>query len=215
MQNTSLASKAPSSVFQEIGTVVAADDELMVQTASGRFSASCAVSCLLAPELDDEVLVAVPTSGPLWVLAVLARPTEAPLRLRLDTDASVECAGQLSLFAVDKLELRSPKEVQTTATRVSTVAVDATVATENLSIVARVVEANTEKIKGVLGMVDTVLERLSQRVKRSYRFVEEIDMTRAKEIDIRAEDTVHFRGRNAFMSAEDLVKMQAQQIHLG
>lgn len=203
-------------VFQEIGEIVESEDaRLQVQTESGRFSARRAVSCLVEPEPGDRVLLAVPPSGDLFVLAVLSRESDAQLRLPLDRDAAIRCRGTLSLFATDDLELRSAKEVATVATKVSTTAVEATVTADRLSIVGRFVEAHTEQIKGVLGVVDTVLERLSQKMKRSYKYVEEIDMTRAQQVDLRAEETVSIRAANAFVTAEALMKIQGEQIHLG
>lgn len=210
-----IASIRTSQVFQELGTVVGTDGGLRVETASGRFAAVRAVSCLVEPALDDQVLVAVPLAGDLYVLAVLTRPSEEELRVRLDGDAAMECAGRLSILAADAIELRSPGEVSTIAAKVSTTSVEAIYSSERTTLLSRVVEAHADRVKGVLGMVDTVLERLSQRVKRSYRIVEELDLTRAKQVDIRAAETFNVRGRNTFMTAEELVKMQGEQIHLG
>jgi hypothetical protein len=210
------AAIAVKGVFQETGTVVEVGESgVVVETPSGRFPALCAVSCLVAPAEGDRVLVAVPPLGELYVLAVLARTSQAPLVLRLDTSTAIECAGELSILGTEAVELRSPGEVRTTAKVARTTAVEAVIATDRLSVVSRLVEANAQHVKGVLGIVDTVLDRLSQRVKNSYRFVEELDLTRAKSVDLRASETVHVRGQNAFMTADDLVKMQAQQIHLG
>ena len=211
------AARVSEGVFHEVGRVVAAGpgSALEVESVSGRFEARRAASCLLAPAPRDEVLLAVPISGPLYVLAVLRRESDEPLRLCLDDDASITCAGQLSLFAADRLDLRAGDEVATTARSVNVTAVETTVSTDRLSLVGRLVEAHASHLKGVLGTVDTVLERLSQKVKSSYRYVEGLDMTRAGEVDLRARKTMNLRGKNAFMSAEDLVKMQGEQIHLG
>ena len=63
--------------------------------------------------------------------------------------------------------------------------------------------------------MDSVTERWTQKTKRSYRFVEEMDITRAQEIDTRASGTLSMRGKNAITTAEELVKMDGRQIHLG
>ena len=210
------ARKTSTSVFQEIAEVVESDAAgLRVRTESGTFSARRAVSCLVEPEAGDRVLLAVPGAGDLFVLAVLSRDTEAPIRLPLGRDASLSCDGTLSLFAARELELRAAGEVSTVATKVSTAAVESSVVVDRLRFVGRFVEAHTEQVKGVLGIVDTVLERLSQKMKRSYRYVEEIDMTRAKQVDLRAEETLSIRSDNAFVTADALMKIQGEQIHLG
>ncbi|HJL15190.1 MAG TPA: DUF3540 domain-containing protein [Sandaracinaceae bacterium LLY-WYZ-13_1] len=213
MQN---ALKTGRAVFQEMGTVAARSDAgLEVETPSGRFPALTATSCLVAPEPNDHVLVAVPPAGALYVLAVLSRPSDTPVRLRLDRDAALECAGSLSLFGADGVDIRSPEEVSTTAKTVTTSAIDAVLNLQRFTFVSKLVELHGEQVQGVFRFVDTAFERLSQKLKRSYRHVEELDLTRARQVEVRASETVNVRGKNAFMSAEDLVKMQGEQIHLG
>ncbi|MCZ7681708.1 MAG: DUF3540 domain-containing protein [Sandaracinaceae bacterium] len=57
------------------------------------------------------------------------------------------------------------------------------------------------------------LQRLSQRVKRAYRFVEEMDVTRAGSIDYRADDVASLRARHTVMAADEQVKVDGKQIH--
>lgn len=206
----------PRGIFAEKGTVLEATAiGLFVETPSGRFEAARAISCLVAPEPGDEVLLAVPPEGSLYVLAVLARSSSAPISLRMDRDASLESEGTLRLSATSKVEIRSPGEVETVARKVSTRAVEGEMAIDRFAFISSVVSAHTREIKGVLGMVDTVLERLSQKMKRSYRYVEELDMTRAGQVDLRAKRSMSLHAQNTQLHAEQLVKVQADQIHLG
>lgn len=209
--------KRSESVFQELAVVIdaTAGQPLVVESASGRFEARRAASCLLAPEVEDQVLVAVPSQGPVYVLAVLERTSSQSLRLELDAEAELVCRGPLTVFSPEKIELRAGREVGMKAHTVRTMAAETHVHTDRLSIVGRLLEANTQHVKGVLGMVDTVLDRLTQKVKSSYRYVEELDMTRAGDVDMRAQSSLSVRGKNAFVSADELVKVHADQIHLG
>ena len=63
--------------------------------------------------------------------------------------------------------------------------------------------------------LDSVLDRFSQRVKRSYRTVEETDQLKAERIDYTASSTMSLHGENALVTAEQLVKVDGEQIHLG
>jgi transglutaminase/protease-like cytokinesis protein 3 len=60
-----------------------------------------------------------------------------------------------------------------------------------------------------------VLERWSQKVKRAYRKVEQIDELRAQNIDYSADQTMSLHSENALVTAEGLVKVDGEQIHLG
>ena len=59
------------------------------------------------------------------------------------------------------------------------------------------------------------MERLLTWAKRSYRFIEEGDHTRSSEVDCRATGNLHLRGKNAFVTAAAVVKVDGVQIHLG
>lgn len=204
-------------VFQELGHVRAiVGPRLTVETAAGTFDALRAASCLLAPSPGDEVLVAVPPRGELWVLAVLRRADEAlPCSLRVEGDLELDASGTVALRGTGGVELRTPHEVSIAAGRMRVNAVHTALHSEELSYVGRLVTAHAQTVKSVLGTIDTVVDRLSQHIKRSYRFIEEMDVTRAEEIDARAASTMTFRAKNAFMAAKDLVKIDGEQIHMG
>jgi hypothetical protein len=61
----------------------------------------------------------------------------------------------------------------------------------------------------------SMIDSISQKVKRSYRVVEDIDHVRSSQIDYRASKNMSLRGQNALINAEELVKIDGDQIHLG
>ncbi len=63
--------------------------------------------------------------------------------------------------------------------------------------------------------VDSVLDRVSQRLKRSYRVVEECDHVRAEQIDYAAKKRLSLHGEHALVTAQHLAKIEGDQIHLG
>jgi hypothetical protein len=88
-------------------------------------------------------------------------------------------------------------------------------AIEELGFFGRLVQAEVAKVSLVAQEVDSVLTRLTQRAKRVFRFVEEIDQTRAGTVDMRAQNLIAIRGENAVISARVLAKVDGEQIHLG
>jgi hypothetical protein len=89
------------------------------------------------------------------------------------------------------------------------------IAIDELGFFGRLVQAEVTKIALVAQEADTILTRLTQRAKRVFRFVEEIDQTRAGTVDLRAENLIGIRGENAIISARVLAKVDGEQIHLG
>ena len=63
--------------------------------------------------------------------------------------------------------------------------------------------------------MDAAIERVTHKLKRSYRIVEEVDCVRSREMDYRATNNVSIRGKNALVTAEELVKLDGSQIHVG
>ena len=63
--------------------------------------------------------------------------------------------------------------------------------------------------------VDRTIDRVSERIKRSFRTIEQIERVRAKELDVDVEGNISVHADNTIMSAEKLVKVDGEQIHLG
>jgi hypothetical protein len=204
--------------FQEAGTLEEAGEggELTVRTESGLYRARRAFSCLVEPMVGDVVLLSGLPSGACYVLAVLEREADAPARLVADGDLEVRLPqGRFVVAAQEGIDLVSAQEVSVTAGGVRVNATEGNVVLRQLSVLGSFVRAEFDRIKVLAESCDTVLDRLLQRVKRSYRFVEEHDQVRAAQIDYVAKNNASLRGENTLITAKDLVKVDSEQIHLG
>lgn len=206
-----------SQAVQEIGRVRRCDDKsFVVVTEAGELSCRRAVSCLVAPEIDDTVLVATATTGRAWVLAVLERDDTQKTRLEVDGDLDVRLRrGTFTVAAQEGVGIVSGSAVQVVAGRFNLNAVDGNVALQRLTYVGRFLRSEIEKVKSVASTLDSVLDRFSQRVKRSYRTVEELEQLKARQLDYKVDKTMSLRGGNTMVTAEKLVKVDGDQIHLG
>jgi hypothetical protein len=72
-----------------------------------------------------------------------------------------------------------------------------------------------EKLRSVTEVLELVAERFSQKAGRSYRTVADVDQLRAGAIDHSATDAMTLGARNTVVTAEQLLKVDAEQIHLG
>jgi hypothetical protein len=204
-------------IFQEVGEVTAREGSaLTLNSASGTFHAERAFSCLIEPEIGDRVLFAGSQAGGLFVLAVLTRESDAPPKLAVEGDLHVGLkGGRFVVAAKDGIDLITPEEAAITAGSLRVHANEGHLFLDTLSHLGSQVVSEVKKVKLISGIFDSVIDRVSARVKRSYRTVEEIDQLRAEQIDYKAEQNVRIRGKNALVTAEKLVKMDADQIHLG
>jgi Protein of unknown function (DUF3540) len=204
--------------FQEAGTVVDAlkGNALTVRTESGTYSARRAFSCLVEPMVGDVVLLSGLPGGACYVLAVLERESEAPARLVTEGNLEVRLTkGRFVVAAQEGVDLVTAQDVSVTAGGVRVNAAEGNVVLRQLSVLGSFVRAEFDRIKVLAESCDSVLDRMLQRVKRSYRFVEEHDQVRSAQIDYAAQNNASLRGGNTLITAKDLVKVDGEQIHLG
>jgi hypothetical protein len=202
--------------YLESGKVERIGEMLAVSLGTGTCEARRAKSCLVAPEVGDSVLCAVEPDGAAFVVAVLAGREGAPTKLAVDGDLALQArGGRVSLCSSEGVDIVSGGAVAMTSNELHVRAKKGTMAIEELGFFGRLVQAEVAKVSLVAQEVDSVLTRLTQRAKRVFRFVEEIDQTRAGTVDMRAQNLIAIRGENAVISARVLAKVDGEQIHLG
>jgi Protein of unknown function (DUF3540) len=203
---------------QEIGRIAGARDGglFAVYVEGGEYRAKRAVSCLIEPEVGDTVALLTTQSGACYVTAVLEREAGAAGRIVADGDLEIQLrAGHFSVAAQEGVNLLSSKGVAIVAGSLRVNAQEGNVVLERLSFLGAFARAEVEKIKVVAGSLDQVLDRFSQRVKRSFRKVEELDQVKAEHIDYAASSSMSLHAQNALVTAEELVKVDGEQIHVG
>jgi hypothetical protein len=207
--------------FQAVGTVTARNDGASspwcVRATSGDYEARRAVSCLVEPAVDDTVLLTVLPTGECYVLAILERP-EATATATLTVPGDLHVAlpgGRFTVAARESVELAAGREVSIAAGRLNVNAVDGNVVLQKLTLLAGLVRGESESVRVVAATLDSVVGRLTQRLGRSFRTVEESDHLRANHIDYRAKEHLSLHADAAIVSANELVKVDAEQIHLG
>jgi hypothetical protein len=207
------------SVSEEVGEVVRVDPaSISVRTALAIVHARRAVSCLVEPARGDRVLLASEEQGPSFVLAVLERADGAGAATRISVAGDLELStprGKVAITTQDGLELASAAPVRVTAPTVDVSAIEGRLGFQVLDLFASTFRVELDKVKAIASKVDAVLDRLRLRARSSLRTVEELDQVRARHIDYAARGNAHFRGENTLVTAEDLVKVNADQVHLG
>jgi hypothetical protein len=204
-------------VSQDVGTIVRVEGPVfVVRTRSGDVEAARAATCLLEPGDGDRVLVGGSRREGWYVLAILTRAEGARAAVVVDGDLELRVrSGRFVVAAQDGVELVSGGDLSVASGRIDVHAVDGNVTLSRLTFLGTIVRAEIEKIKLVAERLDAVVERVAQRVKRSYRSVEESDQVRAERIDYAANKSMSLHAENALLTAEELVKIDGEQIHVG
>lgn len=206
----------PTIAYEEVARVVSARGSTWrVDAGAGEYEARRAVSCLVEPMIGDLALVAVVPGGGCYVLAVLERDTRA-VSIMLEGDLTMKLpAGRFVVAAAEGVDIVSGKAATVTADEVKVNARTGSMLVESMSYVGTAIVAQVERAKVMAGVLDSTVERLTQRAKRVYRFVEQFEQVRAERLDIAAKKNLSLHAENALVTAEALVKVDGAEIHLG
>ncbi len=218
MSNLARKQQHDPQVSETFGTVIRSEQgALVIETETREVRARRATSCLLEPVPGDLVLIAaMDGSAQAYVLAVLEREAGAPATLVADGDLDIKLpSGSFGVAASEGVRMVARKEVTVVSGAVHVNAVEGSVALERLSFLSKFIRAEVGRAKIFGETVDSVLDRVSQRLKRSYRVVEECDHVRAEQIDYAAKKRLSLHGEHALVTAQHLAKIEGDQIHLG
>ena len=206
----------PEVAYQAAGRITRAQGALFtVLSGSAEYDACRATSCLLEPQEGDTVLLSIVPGRRTYVVAVLEREAEGG-RLAFDGDTELQVRnGTLVLAAGDGIDLVSTGAVRVTSDEVKITTRAADVVLDQLGLVGGAVQANVQRVKVVAETIDQAADRVVQRLKRAYRFVAEMDQTRAQRIELSAEKSLNLHAENAVVTARELVKVDGSQIHMG
>lgn len=183
------------------GVITARTDEtLTVQSARGSVEATQAVSCLVRPEVGDQVIVRGPRESALYVTDVLAR-VAATRTIAADGDLELDVNGKVTVHAKEGINLLSPRRV--------------VVATAELAATAGKAALESQQARVLANVIDATAERISSRFSRVFRRVFELEHVRSGQLDYVADGNVRMHGDNTILTARELVKADGKQIHMG
>ncbi|MBN1102960.1 MAG: DUF3540 domain-containing protein [Deltaproteobacteria bacterium] len=205
--------QAPSSLIQ--GRVRGTRESFYwVETAAGIHASKRAASCLVEPQVSDLVLVYEGDRGGWYVLAVLEKEEGVASSIVFEDGLSLEVRkGRLDLVA-EGIHLAG-KEIALSSAGIRIDSLKGKVRIMDLSFLGKTLTSQIQRIKSVAEFCDSAVGRLSQRVMRSYRWIQDFEQTRAGRITCLVKDTLFMKGKRASLMAEKKIKMDAEKIHLG
>ncbi len=201
----------------------AAGGRWLVATGAGLLRAEQAVSCLVRPLPGDTVLLALTaaaeaTEPEAYVLAVLARPDHAAQGTDLEVQGSLRVhvsQGDLQCSCDGDLNLCAGQRAELAAGTLGVQAGRADLAADKLSLRARLLRLEAASLRSVAGTVQQVCRRLTQRLGEAVRFVAGREEVQAGELRMVVEETLSLQSKNAVHLSEEIVKIDAGQVHLG
>ena len=226
MQNLAQQNQ-PSQPVLEYGRVLVEEEgSFSVRTAFGSLRAEKALSCLVNPRPGDTVLLSVDEAGGCFILSVLKRevgrkvPTDlvftGPVRLDVkEGGLSITADQDLALASMNDLALASGNELALASEKVSLHANQGRAVVEELSFAGRFLRSQINHVKVVAETVENIFRRLTERLEEAFRYVKDHEEVQSGSARYLVEDTLTMHSKNAVHMSEEIIKLNAGQVHLG
>jgi hypothetical protein len=181
------------------------DDVYIIRLDNGDIlSAQRAGGCLLVPETGDEALIA-DNGTRAFILTVLTREGDAG-RIALPGTSAIE-GDEIAFTASQGIALEAP--------RISLTGIIGEARFKGLSLLSQWCDARISKITTVAEIWERVVGRLTERIRDSYRRIENTEQTTAGRIRTIVKGRFSVTAKNAAVTAEEEVKVDGKKIHLG
>ena len=201
---------------QRVGEVTEPLDRgFRVRLGAEEVEARVAVSCLVSPEPGDRVLLTLGGSEHAFILAILERE-DSRLAIKSEGDLSFHLPdGAFSVVAKQGVEMTTPGIISWWSDRLNANAREASFGIDTLEYEGESGHVEMGRVRFLARTIDRVAGRLTERIKDACRTVTGLDRQRAGSLDMKVENTAKIRGKNTLVTAEELMKMDGDQIHLG
>ncbi|TCV98830.1 uncharacterized protein DUF3540 [Biostraticola tofi] len=200
---------ARAAFYQGSGKVLArlAEGRYLISFDNRTWQCQLAASCLLRPEAHDEVLLAGDDDR-LWLLAVLLRADSSGV-------ATLGVSGDLLIAPAGNLQMSSAGQIGLNCQRLALAAERGECRIEQMNYTGQALSVVLQQAAIVGKSLETLWHTATQISHRLLRCVTHKEQVRAGQIDIQAEDCLRFHSKNTLISAEALIKIDAEQIHMG
>ncbi|MDQ5986641.1 MAG: hypothetical protein CSYNP_02371 [Syntrophus sp. SKADARSKE-3] len=210
MQPRVLKVKEYAQPYLEYGVVVEEGETFRLETSLGSYTALKAASCLLTPKQGDSVLAAFDAGGNCFILSVLMQ-NPAPGRCNeiiLEGDANLHIRrGGITISADHEVSVASDK--------FSVAARTGHGVFENCSFLGKSLFAEFGSIKAVAGKVENIFQQLTEKLIDAFRFVKDHEEIQTGSTRYLVDENLTMHSKNAMHVAEEIVTINAEQVHLG
>jgi hypothetical protein len=199
------------------GTIQSVDGQsYQILGSDGCYTATPAFSCLVEPIEGDTVLFSINASQQCHVLSIIERTASLNSSIVFPGDVTFDAKqGQLHLNGKQGISISSQQSISQTSEEYTLIANKALFAIDNLNAIGSRFVANIKNLKTYADTVETVAANLMQTLKNSFRIIEGVDQTRAKDVIQTVKNLYSMRSRQAAILAEKDIKVDAERIHMG
>ena len=212
---TSINRKQTSEI--EYGTIQGVDeDSFVIQSQAGIFNARRAFSCVVNPEVGDKVMYSGDGTSQYFILAIIERPVQQAATLSFQGDIVIKSEqGEVSVVGQKGIQMVATESIDMLSNNVNVIAKKGLVNIDDVMFTGETATSHISRITVFAKSLDTVADRLSQKLKNSFRMIEGVDQTKAGEVLTTIKNLFSIRARQTAIIAKKDIKIDAERIHMG
>jgi len=190
-------------------------NDYMVLSERGVFRANKAYSCLVQPLPGDKVLISS-NGNEHYILAIIERTDTHNMTLAFPGDVALEAkVGAINLISSEQISLTSASKTQLTSSEIGVTTAKMNIQANECSVMGDKAVSRWREINVFSSAMNLVTERLTQRIKNSFKTVEGLDQQTSLNFLQTIGKTLSIRSRDAVITARKDVKIDGERIHMG
>ncbi|HUU30240.1 MAG TPA: DUF3540 domain-containing protein [archaeon] len=194
---------------------IAESPNFWVETGGSLSKACKAAGCVIEPETNDKVLLYIDPDGACYIISILLRNPQSPASMPFPDGLSIKIeSGAFALESPDVL-LASGGKLSLSGADLRIKATDGDVAVEKMAFRGCELKSSCDTIRLAARNIETVAGRLIQKLRRSYRTVEEFEESKIGRLRCIVNGMFFLKSKSTTVLAEKAVKMDGQKILLG
>ncbi len=216
--NATVVSMQKAGTLQQslVGNVVHEDqtDTVLVQCERGVVNASRAFSCLVRPIVNDKVLLAF-SGHEVFVIAIISRDSDhTTLDFAGDVELTTKC-GKISISANEQIMLSSRGAIHQVSDSNHVVCSTLEFQSEAVSLNAATIQSNSKQSFINSDTMTVTGTNFYQKVEQVVRWVSKLETVNINNWIQNIRNTLSSRSKNAVITAESDMKIDAERIHMG
>lgn len=197
-----LAAQTSSSLSQQgFGQVQAVSKHgfLVKQAQAGTLLMKKAFSCAFSPLVGDQVSFLKNDNGQYFILHILERESEVAAVIEAEHGLQIHSAEQISLQS-ETLDITN---------------INTQLTNQNTRAFSKNIDIHADKTSLKTRLLESIADRSLQKFKDSFRMIERLEQTTAKDVIKNIKNVFVQRSKNADISAQGDIKINGDRIHMG
>ena len=186
----------------------------IVDTGQGVVTAKTAFSCLVKPQINDQVMIACDSSD-YYVLAITAREVVNQLEVNLGDLVSASVSqGNLSLDCEDSFKIQT-KETEVSVQKMKVTATESQLLSHRVTAIGDDLSTTFNSVKLFANTVLDICETVTRKLTHCFKQVDGLEQHQSRDSIQSVKNSLTMRSHHANITARKEMKIDGERIHMG